>query len=136
LLKLNSTGKKFLAFRGAAHRRSGWSLSAQQTVYFKSYTTQEGLPAGTITGLWDDPKGFLWLLSENGLSRFDGNEFIEYRNNPSDPSSLPSSTVISGHSDASGNTFFITSRAIASYSYRTETFKSILPISSTEKMLK
>lgn len=131
MLKLNSTGKKFLVFVGLLIGNL-WSLSAQQTVYFKSYTTQEGLPAGTITGLWDDPKGFLWLLSENGLSRFDGNEFIEYRNNPSDPSSLPSSTVISGHSDASGNTFFITSRAIASYSYRTETFKSILPISSTK----
>ncbi|MBK9401350.1 MAG: hypothetical protein IPN36_10975 [Bacteroidetes bacterium] len=133
MLKLNSTGKKFLVFV-VLLIGDLMGLSAQQTVYFKSYTTQEGLPAGTITGLWDDPKGFLWLLSENGLSRFDGNEFIEYRNNPSDPSSLPSSTVISGHSDNAGNTFFITSRAIASYSYKTENFKALIPLSSAKEV--
>ncbi len=102
----------------------------QNLMYFKNYTTQDGLPAGTVTGIWNDARGFLWLLSENGLCRFDGYEFVSYRNNPSDINSLPSSTVLSGHSDMEGNTFFITSQAITKYVYKNESFHSLIPLSS------
>lgn len=103
---------------------------AQQAVYFKTYTSNDGLPAGTITSLWADPKGYLWLLSENGLCRFDGYDFVEYRNNPSDPGSLPSSTIVSAHADSAHNIFFVTASAIAGYSYKTERFNSVIPISA------
>ncbi len=107
---------------------------AQPSVYFKSYSRHEGLPAGTITKLWKDPKGFLWLLSENGLARFDGYEFIHYRNNPADTNSLPSSTVISAFADSAGNIFFLTSRAISRYDYHTETFKTLVPVTAVNKI--
>jgi len=42
-----------------------------------------------------DDNGFVWLGTVNGLERYDGNSFKDYRNNPDDPSSLSSNTIMS-----------------------------------------
>jgi len=38
---------------------------------FSSYKTQNGLPNNTIYGILEDDKGFLWLSTNYGISRFD-----------------------------------------------------------------
>ena len=53
------------------------SLYAQSLSY-TSYTTKDGLPSNTITALFQDKKGYLWIGTNNGLSRYDGVEFINY----------------------------------------------------------
>src|SRR4051812_46867637 len=42
----------------------------------------DSLPAG-VTCIVQDDQGFIWLGTENGLSRFDGYRFREFRNDPS-----------------------------------------------------
>jgi ligand-binding sensor domain-containing protein/signal transduction histidine kinase len=42
---------------------------------FTHYTIQDGLSDNSVTGLAQDEKGFLWIGTQNGLNRFDGNEF-------------------------------------------------------------
>lgn len=55
----------------------------------KTYTTENGLPHDLIYSIAQDTTGFLWLATWDGLSRFDGNEFRNYRHTPGDPGSLP-----------------------------------------------
>ncbi len=55
----------------------------------KTYTTEPGLPHNVIYDISRDSTGFLWLATWDGLSRFDGNEFKNYRHDPDDPNSLP-----------------------------------------------
>src|SRR3954465_6009513 len=50
----------------------------QAVYHFSEYTVQEGIPTSTITRLYKDSTGFLWLLSENGVTRFDGYNFNVY----------------------------------------------------------
>ncbi len=50
-----------------------------------------GLPSSTVYDLMQDTKGFIWMASNHGLSRYDGFEFITYTS-PSQ-SSLPGSTI-------------------------------------------
>lgn len=65
-----------------------WLLSFSLLMNFKSssgqelkqkftiYNQEQGLNSSTITQMELDSKGFLWLLSESGLSRFDGYHFL------------------------------------------------------------
>lgn len=55
----------------------------------KIFTTEHGLPHNAIYSITRDTTGFLWLATWDGLSRFDGNEFRNYRHDPDDPGSLP-----------------------------------------------
>lgn len=43
------------------------------------YSTDDGLPSNTIAKLRSDDYGFLWLATWNGVSRFDGYHFYNYK---------------------------------------------------------
>ncbi|MCD8261553.1 MAG: hypothetical protein LUD15_08735 [Bacteroides sp.] len=45
---------------------------------FSYYTIRNGLPDNFIDDIYKDSQGFLWLATPNGLSRYDGYEFIYY----------------------------------------------------------
>jgi ligand-binding sensor domain-containing protein/signal transduction histidine kinase len=42
------------------------------------YTTMDGLGRDAVTCIVPDSKGFLWLCTSEGLSRFDGYQFVTY----------------------------------------------------------
>ncbi|MDR0831239.1 MAG: histidine kinase [Prevotellaceae bacterium] len=42
---------------------------------FRRYTTQDGLPSVSVSKLFQDSRGFLWISSNAGLARFNGFEF-------------------------------------------------------------
>ena len=49
-----------------------------QTLPFHRYTTGDGLPSNHITTLFQDSRGYLWIGTDNGLSRYDGTEFKNF----------------------------------------------------------
>jgi hypothetical protein len=62
---------------------------AQQQYTFTNYTQEQGLPSGTIRGIYKDTTGYIWFTSEGSLSRFDGYTDKTYRYNPDIPTGLP-----------------------------------------------
>ena len=46
---------------------------------FTSYTTAQGLPTSEVNAFSDDETGFLWVATSDGISRFDGVFFKNYR---------------------------------------------------------
>jgi hypothetical protein len=46
--------------------------------YIRHFDTDNGLPQNTIKGMKMDSHGFLWVLTEAGLVRFDGEQFRVY----------------------------------------------------------
>lgn len=42
------------------------------------YTDENGLPQNSVKNIVSDSKGFIWLATENGLVRFDGNNFYTF----------------------------------------------------------
>ena len=43
------------------------------------YSTEDGLPSNAIASLRNDDYGFLWVATWNGVSRFDGYHFYNYK---------------------------------------------------------
>lgn len=51
--------------------------------HFRHYNIENGVSSNNISTLFQDPKGYIWIGTENGLNRFDGNQFTLYqKNNP------------------------------------------------------
>ncbi|MEO8146713.1 MAG: histidine kinase [Bacteroidia bacterium] len=42
------------------------------------YKTTDGLPDGYLHGIMQDSRGYLWIRSVGGLSRYDGSNFVNY----------------------------------------------------------
>ena len=55
------------------------SLIAQsQNYYFENYSVNSGLPNSKVYDILQDQKGYIWLATPSGLSRFDGESFKTY----------------------------------------------------------
>jgi ligand-binding sensor domain-containing protein len=55
-------------------------LRAQQLqASLSHYSTEDGMPSNTVASLRTDDYGFLWLATWNGISRFDGYHFYNYK---------------------------------------------------------
>ena len=51
--------------------------TAQQQI-FKNYTVNDGLISNSIRRVFQDSKGFLWIATWEGLSKYDGHTFTSY----------------------------------------------------------
>lgn len=52
--------------------------SYAQSLPFKHYSIKDGLASSSVHSLFQDSKGFLWVGTEHGLSRFNGREFQNF----------------------------------------------------------
>ena len=73
-----------LAAAGAGAPPPAWTVPS-----FRNYGTAEGLPSSNIDALAQDGQGYVWVATESGLARYDGERFRVWRHDPRDPRSLP-----------------------------------------------
>ena len=59
----------------------GWTLFAQNgpTPRFVNYSAADGLPSNTVYAVTQDAEGALWIGTRNGLARFDGVRFQNWK---------------------------------------------------------
>lgn len=58
---------------------AGFTTSTRaERLPLRIYTTTDGLASSVVLDVVPDSRGFLWLATRNGLSRFDGTEFRTY----------------------------------------------------------
>ena len=67
------------------------SVNAQMA---RLYTSGSGLANSQINSIYQDSNGFMWISTENGLSRFDGINFSTFRSDRSLPTSIASNMVL------------------------------------------
>ena len=54
-----------------------FTATAQQLI-FKTYTVEDGLVANPVRRILQDQKGFIWIATWEGLSKYDGDKFTNY----------------------------------------------------------
>lgn len=64
----------------------------------KTFTMEDGLASNNLYAAFEDSKGYLWLATINGVSRFDGKEFYNF----SSKDGLPDNEIFAIAEDASG----------------------------------
>lgn len=69
---------------------------------FTHLSIEDGLSQTTITSILQDSHGFMWFGTQDGLNRYDGYNFVVYRNNPNDLNSLGGNQIRKIVQDASG----------------------------------
>lgn len=62
-------------------------------ISFDYFSQADGLPNNQIQCIFQDKKGWMWLGTSQGLSRFDGYRFVNFIHSPEDSSSLSGSLV-------------------------------------------
>ncbi|AZQ63992.1 hybrid sensor histidine kinase/response regulator [Flammeovirga pectinis] len=69
-------------------------------LFLKHYTTKQGLSQNDVNCIYQDQTGLIWIGTNDGLSRFDGYEFKNYR---IDSHNLPSNFIRTITEDNKGN---------------------------------
>lgn len=92
---------------------------------FHHFNVENGLSQGSINSILQDRKGFIWIGTHDGLNRFDGTEFMVFRNRPNDPHSLASSWILSIIEDGARNVWVRTIKGSQQFDRATESFGKI-----------
>src|SRR6056297_581153 len=79
------------------------STHAQTKLRFDIFTQEEGLPNNQIQCIYQDSKGWMWVGTSQGLSRFDGYSFLNFLPETDDSLSLRGNLIRVIKEDRSGN---------------------------------
>ncbi|MGH7595729.1 MAG: two-component regulator propeller domain-containing protein [bacterium] len=60
---------------------------------FEHISLEHGLSQATVYAILQDGRGFMWFGTQDGLSRFDGYNFVVYRHSQTDSNSLPDNWI-------------------------------------------
>jgi len=82
---------------------SSQSLAQYYNLTFRNHSSYSGLTQGEIESIYEDSRGFLWIGSHFGLTRYDGREFRNFYHHVDDPSSLGDNIINSIDEDSEGN---------------------------------
>ncbi|MBS3772203.1 MAG: histidine kinase [Bacteroidales bacterium] len=80
-------------------------LVFSQEYSYRHYTIKDGLPQSQITSIYQDSKGYMWIGTKAGLSRFDGMEFKNYH-----VTDGLSADFIEGMAEDTSNNLFVLTR--------------------------
>ena len=87
---------------------------------FAHLTTNDGLSQGYVTAILQDRRGFMWFATRHGLNRYDGNDFVVYKNDPNDPGSLSSNFIQDLMEDDRGYLWIATNVGVNKFDPTTE----------------
>ena len=88
-------------------------------LYFRRLNQANGLSHNKVNCILQDKRGFTWIGTDDGLNRYDGNNFIVYKNVPGQASSLSGNTVTDLHEDKEGIIWIATADGgISRFDYR------------------
>lgn len=59
-------------------------VSSASSVAYHTLTMEDGLPTNAVLSVFKDHIGLVWIGTENGLARFDGNDIVKYPNTAKD----------------------------------------------------
>ncbi len=102
---------------------TGFSFGDRQIYQFETIDINHGLSQNSVMTISKDKNGFMWFGTEDGLNRYDGVNFKQFRHDPMDSSSINSNSNYASILDSQGNLWFGTYVAgLNKYVDSTETF--------------
>lgn len=98
------------------------SAAPPLTLRFESLGVEQGLTQETVTALLQDHRGYLWIGSQAGLSRYDGYRVISFKKDPANPASLTDNYVQALFEDGQGRLWVGSKGGLDRYDASTRSF--------------
>jgi ligand-binding sensor domain-containing protein len=113
---------------------SGFHGVAQyQKSEFSYFTTSDGLSQSWVTAMTQDTLGFLWIGTEIGLNRFDGDRFKIHTYDPADTTSIRDNSIWSLLCDRKGRLWIGTTVGLERYDFERDIFIHYIDRSHTQR---
>jgi class 3 adenylate cyclase/ligand-binding sensor domain-containing protein/predicted metal-dependent HD superfamily phosphohydrolase len=98
-------------------------IATGQLAYrFSNFNINDGLSQSSITTILQDRVGTIWVGTQDGINRFDGQEFQIFT--PDNTKGLESGFILSSHTAKNGFLWFGTSNGLTAFDPKTESFKT------------
>ncbi len=101
------------------------SSLAGQAYAFEPITVEDGLSQNSVTCMAQDPKGFIWIGTRDGLNVYNGLDFTVFRKIPFDTNSLVSNTIYCLLPDGTSGLFVGTKSGLQRYDPLKNRFEKI-----------
>jgi ligand-binding sensor domain-containing protein/signal transduction histidine kinase len=102
---------------------------------FENLSIELGLSQSSIMDIIQDKRGFLWIATQDGLNRFDGYNFLVFKNEIDDSNSLSHNYIYSLAEDKEGNIWIATALGgICKYNPGTNLFRRYLRDNQNRKI--
>ncbi len=108
------------------------TLSGASAMSAKSrfFTTDHDITSSLINIIYQDCNGMVWVGTEDGLNRYDGSKFTQYRNVPGDSTSLAHNYVNTIFEDSRGRVYVGTHKGLQLYNPNIDAFT---PLARTDE---
>lgn len=94
-------------------------LAQPSALYFEKLNTDNGLSHNKVNCILQDQRGFYWIGTEDGLNRYDGNDFLVFRAQPGRSDHLGGNIITALHEDNDGVLWIATADGgLSRYDYR------------------
>ena len=98
-------------------------VASESNYSFSNFSPSDGLVHKTINCMMQDRDGFLWIGTSNGVSRFDGYSFRNFKHNSKNPRSLNGISVFGIVEGKDGRLWLSTDVGIEYFDKHTEEFR-------------
>ncbi|MBL4675987.1 MAG: response regulator [Mucilaginibacter sp.] len=85
-----------------------FSFGQNASLKFEHIGTAQGLSQVNVACVLQDSRGFIWIGTRDGLNKYDGYNFTNYKHDEADPASLSSNMIADVAEDKDGNIWVAT----------------------------
>lgn len=99
-----------------------WIHGQQAEYKFINFSSKNGLTSNSVNAIIKDKNGFMWFATEDGLNRFDGQNFTAYHHKDRDITSIGRGPVIAMTQDQAGRIWLATNLTLSVYNLNLDSF--------------
>ncbi len=101
---------------------SGIATAGAPTMRFNQIDLRDGLSQATVLDIIQDRQGFMWFATQDGLNRYDGYDFVVYRQKHDDENSLSENYVNTVFEDSNGYLWLTTRNGLNRFNPKNNKF--------------
>ena len=103
---------------------------------FTQLSTLNGLSNSNVFDITQDAQGFIWFATEDGLNRFDGNNFVTYRHDTNDKYSIANNVIRKIFIDSENTLWIGTENGLSRYNIELDNFDNFVHQSNDNSSIK
>lgn len=93
---------------------------------FNFITVEDGIPNNIVNSIVQDSLGFIWIATNDGLCRFDGENYKVFRQSVKNENSISNNFIQSLFVDSKGDLWIMTDQGLNKFDISKETFKTYI----------